>query len=98
MIRRVPAFSAFATDRLHIPRREELPLLDVDGASGLRGRIDQIGLTREQRGNLDHIDDLRRGAACDGSWMSVSTRTPTSRFTRARISRPSIRPGPRNEL
>jgi hypothetical protein len=34
-------------------------------------------------------------AACCGSWMSVSTGTPTSRFTRCRMAIPSSSPGPR---
>src|SRR5277367_3784023 len=46
----------------HIPRRQELPLLYIHGASGLRGRVDKISLAREQRRNLDHISDL--GGCC----------------------------------
>ena len=43
--------------------REELSLLDVDDASGLRGGDEQIGLPREERRDLQHVGDLRRRGA-----------------------------------
>src|SRR5260370_16899053 len=45
----------------HIPRGQELALLDVDRASGFCGCFDEVCLAREQRGDLDHIDDFRGG-------------------------------------
>ena len=47
---------------LHIVRREKLSLLDVHDPSGLRGGDDEIGLTREKRGNLQHVGDVGRRA------------------------------------
>ena len=44
--------------RAHVPRREELPLLEVDRRAGPRRRRYQVGLAREQRRNLQHVGDL----------------------------------------
>src|SRR5260370_35670761 len=52
----------------HIPRGQELALLDVDRASGFCGCFDEVCLAREQRGDLDHIDDFRGGG---GVWGVV---------------------------
>ena len=43
---------------LHICTRQELCLLDVDTLSGLGGSDKQIGLTTQERRNLQHIDNL----------------------------------------
>ena len=45
---------------LHIIGREELTLLDVDDAAGLRGGDEQVGLAREKRRNLEHVRDFSR--------------------------------------
>ena len=42
-------------DIAHIVRREELPLLDVDDAARLRGRVQQVGLTAQEGWNLHNI-------------------------------------------
>ena len=42
----------------HVVGREELALLDVDDAAGSRRGDEQIGLPREERGNLQHVGDL----------------------------------------
>ena len=47
-------------DVAHVARSEELPLLDVDDAAGLCRRVDEIGLAAQERGDLQHVDDLRR--------------------------------------
>src|ERR1700721_1241591 len=45
-------------DVLHVPRREKLTLLDVDGPAGL-GRGDQkIGLAAEEGWNLQRVNRL----------------------------------------
>src|SRR5205823_2990434 len=41
-----------------VVRREELALLDVHHAAGLRGGDKQIGLAREEGRNLQDVDDL----------------------------------------
>src|SRR6266446_5666309 len=60
-----PAFRdhhAFATrclrllnDVTRICRRQELPLLDIDCATRLRRRENQISLPAKERGNLKHV-------------------------------------------
>ena len=40
----------------HVPGRDELAFLDVDGAAGFAGGDEQVGLTAEERGNLEDID------------------------------------------
>ena len=48
-------------DVLHVLRRQELALLDVDRLAGPRRGDDQIGLPREERRDLQHVDDLGGG-------------------------------------
>lgn len=43
--------------KLHFLRREELTLLDVDSARGFSGGEKQVGLTAEEGGDLEDIDD-----------------------------------------
>ena len=43
----------------HVPRRNELAFLDVDGAAGFAGGYEQFGLSAEKRGNLQNVDGLR---------------------------------------
>jgi hypothetical protein len=45
-------------DLLHVPGRQELPLLDVDRAAGGGGGEQQVGLPAEEGGNLQHVDRL----------------------------------------
>jgi len=51
-----------AGDRANIPRGQKLPLLHVDGAAcrdgGSGGSLDQVGLTAEEGGNLQEIDEV----------------------------------------
>ena len=78
--------------------REELPLLDVDDPAGARRGDEQIGLPREERGNLQHVGDLggRRGVRrlVDVGQDRHARRAPARG---ARTRRPSSRPGPRND-
>ncbi len=47
-------------DRMtHVERREELSLLDVDRAPGLRRRHEQVGLPAQERGDLQDVHDRR---------------------------------------
>jgi hypothetical protein len=41
---------------LHVPRGDELALLDVDGAAGLACGDEQVGLAAEEGRNLQHVD------------------------------------------
>ena len=50
-------------DLLHVPRRQELALLDVDRAAGLGGGAQQVGLAAEEGGDLQHVDHLGHGLA-----------------------------------
>ena len=45
-------------DVLHIPWRQELPLLHVNGASCFGRRLQQIGLATQERRNLQKVDHL----------------------------------------
>ena len=40
----------------HVPGRNELALLDVDGAAALAGGDQQVGLAAEERRDLQHVD------------------------------------------
>ena len=42
----------------HVVRRHELRLLDVHRLARRRDGMDEIGLAREERGRLQHVDDL----------------------------------------
>ena len=54
-----PALSSFVDDVLHVPRGDELALLDVHRAAR-RGRGDQqVGLAAEERRDLQHVAHLR---------------------------------------
>src|SRR4051812_14761211 len=44
---------------LHVPRRDKLPFLDVDGSLAERGSSDQICLAAQKGRNLKHIRDFR---------------------------------------
>ena len=59
MMRRDAARFDFANSGAHIPRREKLALLDIHHAAGTRRRDQQVGLAREQRRDLQDIDDFR---------------------------------------
>ena len=43
-------------DVLHVPRRQELPLLDVHRLAGLRHGADEVGLPAQEGRRLQHID------------------------------------------
>jgi hypothetical protein len=53
----------FVDDVAHVPRREELALLYIDAALRARRGLDQIRLTAEERGDLQHIGDFGRRLA-----------------------------------
>ena len=61
---------------LHVVGREELALLDVDDAAGLRRGDEQIGLPQRNAGICSTSATSAAGAACAGSWMSVRIGTP----------------------
>ncbi|KAG1530719.1 hypothetical protein G6F50_017126 [Rhizopus delemar] len=42
-------------DRLHVPRRQELALLDVDRLAGRAHLADEVGLADQERRGLQHI-------------------------------------------
>src|SRR6185295_3496287 len=46
-------------DLLHVPGREELPLLHVHDLARARARDDEVGLAAEERGDLEDGGDLR---------------------------------------
>src|SRR6185503_8274841 len=50
--------SGFVDDVTSIGGRKELSLLDVYRAAGFRGRQNQVGLTRQEGGDLEDVGDL----------------------------------------
>ena len=57
---RVVAFARHLGDHVpHVAGRQELALLDVHRLAGAGRRHEQVGLAREKRRNLQHVDDLR---------------------------------------
>ena len=50
----------------HVPRRNELALLDIHRASGLSSGDEQIRLAAEERGNLQDVSDFRHALHVDG--------------------------------
>src|SRR5262249_5014024 len=52
--------SELLDDVPHVPRREELPLLDVDGTAASGARRHQVRLAAEERGDLDQVQYLGR--------------------------------------
>ncbi len=50
-------------DVRHVPRRQELSLLDVDDASGRGGGEEEIGLPTQKGGNLQHVHDFSNARA-----------------------------------
>ena len=62
----VAGFANLGDSVTHVPRRNELALLDVHGASGLSSGDEQISLAAEERGNLEDVDDFRHTLHVDG--------------------------------
>ncbi len=56
----------FGHDVLHVPRRQELTLLDIDRLAGRGSREQQIGLAAEEGRDLQHIDGFGDGRALVG--------------------------------
>ena len=52
-----------AHDILHVPRRQELSLLDVDDLAGLGCSHQQVGLARQERRDLQHVNMRRHDRA-----------------------------------
>ncbi len=48
---------------LHIPGRQELPLLDLDNPARLRRRDEQVRLPAKEGGDLQHVDHRRHTRA-----------------------------------
>jgi len=55
----------------HVPWSNELAFLDVDGAPGFAGCDEQVGLTAEESGNLEHVGGFCNGFAV-GRLVNVS--------------------------
>ena len=55
------AGAEFGGDVVHVVRREELALLDVDGASAARRGQEEIGLAAKEGRDLEDVDDPRGG-------------------------------------
>ena len=56
---RVAGFAALLYRMPHVPRRNKLSFLDIDGAAAERGRDHEVGLAAEKGGNLQHVGDFR---------------------------------------
>ena len=87
MLSRAARLPRLVDDVLHVPGREELPLLDVDRLAGRGHGADEIGLAAQEGRRLQHVDHCCRPrrfprSAC----TSVSTGTPMVLRTSARIS------------
>ena len=54
----VPFRQDLVDDVLHVARRDELPLLDVDRLAGCGGGEQQVGLAAEKGRNLDDVEHL----------------------------------------
>jgi hypothetical protein len=80
------------------PGARNWPFLMFTGLPLLRHGADEVGLPAQEGGRLQHVAPPRPAAICDSSCTSVSTGTPSSRFTLARISSPRSMPGPRKLL
>jgi len=76
-------------------RGQELAFLDVHHPVGPRRRNEQVRLAREERRDLDHVEDLAGRAISSNRWISDRTGSPSSCLTRARMRSPSVMPGPR---
>jgi hypothetical protein len=63
---RVAAVGDFRDRVLHVLGREELALLDIDGAPGLRRGDDQIGLSRQNAG----ICRMSATSAAGAAWFA----------------------------
>src|SRR5438876_11985862 len=70
----------------HLPRRDKLRLLHIDDTAGLAGGEEQIRLSRQKRGDLQHVASFRdrRGL---GSFVDVGE---DRKSTRLNSSHPSI--------
>src|SRR5580692_1236413 len=55
----IPCLATFFHRMPHIPRRNKLSLLDVDGASTERRRDHKIGLAAKKCGDLQYVDNFR---------------------------------------
>ncbi len=42
----------------HVPRGNELAFFDVNGAAGLSGGDEQVGLAAKESGNLENVDSF----------------------------------------
>src|SRR5215469_2850945 len=63
----VPArFANFFGGMPHVPWRNELSLLDVDGAASLRSGNQQVSLPAEKCWNLKHVDGLSDSCCISG--------------------------------
>ena len=71
---------------LHVPGRQELPLLDVDRQTRARRRDQEIGLAAQEGGDLQHVDRLRRDRALPGL-VDVRQHGQAERFANFREDR-----------
>lgn len=58
---RVASRGDLGGDVLHVPRREELPFFDVDGATGLPGDEQQVCLTAQKSRDMKCVRGLHGG-------------------------------------
>ena len=83
----------------HVLRRQELPLLDVDGFAGSRGGDEQVGLPGEKRRNLQHVDDVGgRGGLRRLVNVGQQRQSRSARARRRGRVVPHRGPGPRNDV
>ena len=59
----MPLADELVDDVPHVPRREELALLDVDHPAGLGGGDEQVGLPAEEGRDLEDVDHRRHDRA-----------------------------------
>src|SRR5216683_3787580 len=58
----IPGITALVDSVLHVPGRNELPLLDVHRTPAERRRHNQVGLAAEKCRNLQNVDNLSDGS------------------------------------
>src|SRR6266436_10012793 len=59
----IPGALHLLHDVAHVPRRQKLRLLHIDNPAGLGRGDQQIGLPRQEGGNLQHVANFRRGSS-----------------------------------
>ena len=86
---RVAGGGDFFDGVLHVAGGDELTLLHVDGAAGLAGSDQQVGLAAEEGGDLQHVAGLGDGRAVRGLVHVSQDGKCVSRRSRRRMRVPS---------